>query len=193
LAELTASLAERFPDTPLVGMSAVTGEGVDAWLDFISQGQAVGTKIAEVDYDTYAAGEAALGWLNASAKLRAHDDIDWKTFAANLLEAIRGELRANSAEIAHLKLHLTAAAGNLVGNVTSNDGSLSVRGDIAPGQREAVLLINARVHVQPDTLRNAVERLLQATAGDRLEAKITNIRSFFPGRPQPTYRYENVV
>ncbi|MGD0516723.1 MAG: GTP-binding protein [Thermoguttaceae bacterium] len=193
LAELKASLNERFPDTPLVTISALTGDGVDAWLDFVSGGQEAGRKIAEVDYDTYAAGEAALGWLNASAKLQARGDIDWKTFAGDLLEAIRGELLAKSAEIAHLKLSLKAPGSTVVGNVTSNDGPLSVRGGIAPGQRQIALLINARVHVEPDVLRMTVERLLLATAGDRLEATITNMRSFFPGRPQPTHRYERVV
>jgi len=193
LAELKALLAERFPDTPLLTMSALTGDGVDAWLDVVSQHQAVGRKIAEVDYDTYAAGEAALGWMNATGKLQAHDEIDWKILASDLLEAIRGELRAHSAEIAHLKLYLMAPGSHVVGNVTSNDGPLSVRGGIAPEQRNVSLLINARVHVQPDVLRETVETLLQATVRDRLEAKITNMRSFFPGRPQPTYRYESVV
>jgi G3E family GTPase len=191
LAELKASLSERFPDTPLLAMSAFTGDGVDAWLDFISQRQAVGRKIAEVDYDTYAAGEAALGWMNAAAKLRAYGEMDWKSFAGELLEALRGELRAQSAEIAHLKLYLMVPGSAVVGNVTSLDGPLSVRGSIAAGQRETSLLINARVHVQPEALREAVERLLPATAGNRLQATITNIRSFFPGRPQPTYRYRN--
>ena len=51
-------------------------------------------KIAAVDYDIYAAGEAALGWMNASASLRARGDIDWSAYAGRLLEAIRGELRA---------------------------------------------------------------------------------------------------
>ncbi|MGA2035922.1 MAG: GTP-binding protein, partial [Thermoguttaceae bacterium] len=130
LAELKASLAERFPDTPLLTMSAMTGAGVDAWLDFISQGHAAGGRIAEVDYDTYAAGEAALGWMNAAAKLRANGDIDWQVFAADLLEAIRVELRSKSAEIAHVKLYLTASGGHVTGNVTSNEGPVSVRGRI---------------------------------------------------------------
>ena len=193
LADLKASLAERFPDTPLLTMSAMTGEGVDAWLDFISQNQAAGRRIAEVDYDTYAAGEAALGWMNASGKLRSRDDIDWTALAAELLEAIRVELRSRSAEIAHVKLYLTASGGHVVGNLTSNEGPPSVRGGIDAARREAALLINARVHVQPDVLRATVENALAATAGDRLEATITNMRSFFPGRPQPTYRYEAVV
>ena len=122
LAELKSALAERFPGTPLLAISALTGEGVDAWLDFVGRGQAAGKKIAQVDYDTYAAGEAALGWMNAAAKLQAHGEIDWKGFAADLLEAIRGELRARSAEIAHLKLYLTARGGHVAGNVTQNDG-----------------------------------------------------------------------
>ena len=87
-----------------------------------SGGRPAGGKIAEVDYDTYAAGEAALGWLNASARLQARGEIDWKAFAGKLLEAIRDELRKRSAEIAHLKLYLTAAGGRLAGNVTGNDG-----------------------------------------------------------------------
>jgi len=193
LAELKSSLAEHFPGTPLVTMSALTGDGVDAWLDFISQPRAAGTKIAEVDYDTYAAGEAALGWMNAAGQLRAGEDIDWKAVAGALLEAIRGGLRARSAEIAHVKVYLTAPGGHVAGNVTNNDGPLSVRGGIAPGQRSVSLLINARVHVEPDVLRQTVETALQAAAGDRLEAKITNMRSFFPGRPQPTHRYQRVV
>jgi G3E family GTPase len=193
LAELKASLAERFPGTPLLAMSALSGDGVDAWLDFISQGQAVGRKIAEVDYDTYAAGEAALGWMNASAKLRAAGDIDWRAFAADLLEAAQGELRAAAAEIAHVKLYLTSSGGHLVGNLTGGQSPVSLRGQIDRGVREAALLINARVHTQPDLLRTIVENALRQASQGRAEATITNIRSFFPGRPQPTYRYGAVV
>jgi G3E family GTPase len=193
LADLRAALGERFPDTPLLTMSAASGDGVDAWLDHLGQSHTAGAKIAEVDYDRYAAGEAALGWMNASARLRAAADIDWSAFAGRLLEAIRGELRAQSAEIAHLKLYLTASDGHMVGNLTSNDGPVSLRGQIDGRQREAVLLLNARVHVQAEALRAAAEKALQDAAGGQLEIAITTMRSFFPGRPQPTHRYETVV
>jgi G3E family GTPase len=193
LAELKGLLSERFPDTPLLCMSALGGEGVDAWIEFVGRGQYAGRKIAEVDYDTYAAGEAALGWMNAAASLHARTDIDWPAFAAELLEAVRGRLRADGSHIAHLKLYLTSDSGHVAGNVTSNDGPLSVRGTIAAGQRQARLLLNARVHALPDMLRATVEQSLQATAGDRVAAAITNVRSFFPGRPEPTHRFERVV
>jgi G3E family GTPase len=193
LADLKQALAERFPGKRLLTMSAMTGDGVDAWLDLLSQGQAVGRTITEVDYDTYAAGEAALGWMNAAVKLRSRCDIDWKALAADLLQAIRVELRSRTAEIAHVKLYLTAGDGHVAGNATSNDGPLSVRGGIHPAQRETTLLINARVHIHPDVLRAIVESVLAATVGERLEATITNMHSLSPGRPQPTYRYEAVV
>jgi Ni2+-binding GTPase involved in maturation of urease and hydrogenase len=189
LAELKSSLAGRFPETPLLSMSAASGEGVDAWLDYLGEGRAAGGKIVEVDYDTYAAGEAALGWLNASARLQTRGQLDWKALAGQLLEAIRGELRSQSAEIAHLKLYLTATGGRLVGNLTGNDAAVSLRGQIDGRPGDAVLLINARVHVRPDVLREIVERALEATTRDRLTATITAMRSFFPGRPQPTHRY----
>jgi G3E family GTPase len=193
LAELQAALAERFPQAPLLAMSALSGDGIEAWLDFVCRDQPAGRHIAAVDYETYAAGEAALGWMNAAARLRAGRDIDWHEFAAGLLETIRGELQARTAEIAHLKLYLTAGGQSVVGNITSTAGPASLRGGIRPGQREAALLVNARVHVQPDALREIMERALQAAAAGGVAATITNIRSFFPGRPQPTYRYEHVL
>jgi G3E family GTPase len=193
LADLKGSLARRFPETPLLSMSAASGEGVDAWLDFLGEGRPVGGKIAEVDYDTYAAGEAALGWLNASVRLRARGPLDWKALAGSLLETIRDELRGQSAQIAHLKVYLTASGGRLVGNLTGNDAPLSLRGQIDGRETDAVLLVNARVHVRPDALREIVEKAIEATTRDRATATVTALRSFFPGRPQPTYRYQTVV
>ena len=193
LDDLRLALASQFPGTPITTVSALTGDGVDQWLNLLEQKGSVGGKITEVDYDTYAAGEASLGWLNASVKLHARQDVDWKAFVGELLEAIRARLRAESAEIAHLKVHLTSGGDRLIGNVTSNEGPLSVRGSIAPTRRDAAILINARVHVQPDALRSVVEEALAQVARNRLAATITNLQSFPPGRPQPTHRCKAVV
>ena len=193
LDELRLALASQFPGTSITTVSALTGDGVDQWLDLLEQLGVVGGKTTKVDYDTYAAGEAALGWLNASANLHARDDVDWKALVVELLELIRATLKAESAEIAHLKVHLTSSGDRLVGNVTSNEGPISVRGNIDTTRRDVAMLINARVHVQPDRLRTVVEESLQRAAGDRLETTFSDLRSFPPGRPQPTYRYEAVV
>ena len=66
---LRALLREQFPGVPCFPISAAHGDGVDAWLEYIIEQRPAGTRIAAVDYDEYAAGEAALGWLNASLRL----------------------------------------------------------------------------------------------------------------------------
>ena len=137
LAELIASLTERFPGKTLVTMSALTGEGVDAWLEYVAEQSPAGQQAVDVDYDTYAAGEAALGWLNASVVLRANGPLDWQAFAEDLLEATRQpRVTARGAEIAHVKLfigrghHVPMVGQGLTGNLTSNQGPASVRGSL---------------------------------------------------------------
>ncbi|MGA2617051.1 MAG: GTP-binding protein [Thermoguttaceae bacterium] len=194
LGQLRDWLAGQLPGTPIFGLSARDGSGVDAWLDFVLQDLPAGQKITEVDYDTYAAGEAALGWMNARLALHARPDTDWHAFAGDFLDAVRTALRAEPAEIAHLKLYLTAAGGgHVVGNVTSNQGEVSVRGHFDPDHSDVNLLVNARVHIQPDRLRAIIENALQAVAaGAQITTEIRQVRSFFPGRPQPTHRFSAV-
>ncbi len=189
LAELTESLAARFPGKPLLTMSALSGEGVDAWLRYVVEPRPAGRHVVDVDYDTYAAGEAALGWLNASVALNARGPADWRTFAEDLLEAMRQELAACGAAIAHVKLIISRGGDSLTGNLTSNFSPASVRGGLDPAASQAAMRINARVHIGPDELRAIVENTLREAAGPRLSATITALSSFRPSRPVPTHRF----
>jgi G3E family GTPase len=188
LAELAASLAARFPGKPLVTMSALTGEGVDAWLERVGENGPAGRQAVEVDYETYAAGEAALGWLNAAVELRARSSVDWRVFAEDLLEVIRRGLAARGAEIAHLKLFIGQGSESVTGNLTSNQSPAFVRGRLDPDAGQTAMRINARVHLGPEELRTIVEDALREADGERIEATITALRSFRPGRPVPTHR-----
>jgi len=83
LAELVTMLGESFPGAAVRCISALTGQGVEEWLDAVHAGSvgpagvvnavgavgSVGTKLLDIDYDIYAEGEAVLGWLNASVRL----------------------------------------------------------------------------------------------------------------------------
>ncbi len=170
-------------------MSALTGEGVDAWLEFVAEQGPSGQNIVEVDYDTYAAGEAALGWLNASVALHACGILDWWAFAKDLLEDIRGRSAALGTEIAHVKLIIGRVGESLTGNVTGNDTPAFVRGQIDPAAGEAMMRINARVRVAPEVLQAMVEGAVRKAAGGRLDATITALSSLRPGRPVPTHRF----
>jgi hypothetical protein len=102
-------------------------------------------------------------------------------------------LASRSAEVAHVKLLLTAADGTLSANLTSTTGQLSFSGDKEAKAADASLVVNARVHTAPDVLRDTVERCLQETFGPAAETEVVTIRSFRPDRPQPTHRYGSVV
>ncbi|OGV73271.1 MAG: hypothetical protein A3K19_14410 [Lentisphaerae bacterium RIFOXYB12_FULL_65_16] len=187
-AELQQAVASKYPGTRVLAISAQTGTGVDQWLDAVLSGSNAGRRQIPVNYDTYADGEAVLGWLNAGVTLEAGLPTDWAAFVRGYLALLHADLKARSAEIAHLKLLLTTPSGSLVANLTSTAGTPSFRGDTGPLASNASLTVNARVHMSPDDLRAAVEAALaKAAASAQCRVNVLQIQSFRPGRPQPTH------
>jgi Ni2+-binding GTPase involved in maturation of urease and hydrogenase len=193
LQELENELRNQFPGTPLLTMSALHGQGIPEWLEWVQQGTPVGQKIAEVDYDTYAEGEAVLGWLNATASLSSNLAIDWGAWGLGFLEGLQRSFSSKSAEIAHLKMLLVSASNqSLSANLTSSRGKATLRGEIY-GDSPMALVLNARVQISPAELRAAIEEHLKAACGETIQLQITAIQSLSPGRPQPLHRYASVV
>jgi hypothetical protein len=143
-----------------------------------------------VDYNTYAEGEAVLGWLNAAIRLTAASDVDWRELCMNLLKAFQAAMQGR--EIAHAKLLLSTAAGQIVGNLTRTADVPSFRGEITGSPREAELIFNARAEMAPEILQALVERLLREIAGP-VTVSIEKMHCLSPDRPRPTHRYETVV
>jgi Ni2+-binding GTPase involved in maturation of urease and hydrogenase len=195
LRELHALLASHYPQTPVRDISAVTNDGVDAWLDAMLRSGGPGGKILAVDYDTYAEGEAVLGWLNATASLACPTGLpNWRGFCERLLAGLQKQFQGVSREVGHVKALLEAEGGSCVANLTRLEGAVVVRGDVAPSSRAAELVLNARVELSPQELEQVVRAVLRTTAeGYGMTATITSLRSLSPGRPQPTHRYTSAV
>ena len=192
-AELVDLAQQAFGPRPVRSVSALTRAGVGDWLDQLAGQRPGGTHVAEVDYDTYAAGEALLGWFNGSAALRADKPVDWPSLCGDLLERIRAALAAEGAEIAHLKLFLSSPRGAVVANVTGTDAPVSVQPSISGPGSEAELTLNARVHVAPETLQRIVQEALQAIEPTGARVEIRRMASFRPGRPEPVHRFNAPV
>lgn len=192
LAQLKALVQRRYPARPVFVISSLRGDGVDEWLDFVLSSRPAGQRIATVDYDVYAEGEAALGWLNATVQLRSAQAVDWRALGTQLAQGIADDLRPLGCEIAHLKLLLSGAEARLQVNLTSGQARPAVQGDL-PAGTEAGLILNARVHSAPGQLQTIVENRLRQAAGASVEMKIIHISSLSPGRPQPAHRYDRVV
>lgn len=195
-AQLSAAerlLEAHFPDIPVVRMSAATGRGVAGWLARVLDGAEAGRRLAAVDYDVYAAGEAALGWLNAAVELQADDAGDWAGFVERLMDRLWQEFRSRREEIAHVKLRLSSEGGELRASLTSGDAGAIVHGELSGRTRRAHLILNARVQADPDALREAVEACIRETCGTAVRARVERLAHFSPARPQPTHRFDRVV
>ncbi|MHB1457157.1 MAG: GTP-binding protein [Armatimonadota bacterium] len=191
--ELLTATQGTFPGKPIYIISAVTGEGVAAWLDAVQNEKTVGANIVDIDYDIYAEGEAMLGWLNASATITASGEIDWKALCLEILNRIQEEVSVHQAEIAHVKLSLTAETGQYMANLISTNCNPTIHGRIDGSPCTASLIINARVEMTPESLQTIVEDALESITSENISIEIETIRSLSPGRPTPTHRYKSVV
>jgi Ni2+-binding GTPase involved in maturation of urease and hydrogenase len=191
---LEGLIAARFPQAQVRFLSARTGEGVEAWLDEVLSGGRAGARILDVDYDTYAEGEAVLGWLNADVRLSAAEEsIRWDSFCSDLLGALHAEFRGRRARIGHVKLLLAAGGEHCIGNLTDLGGEPVIQGRIEGAVARADLVLNARVEMSPEDLERIVRGALATTAEGRVCCDVLRLRCLRPGRPQPTHRYEKVL
>ena len=69
LAELKARTTAAFPQATILAASALHGTGLTEWLEAVISRTDAGKRLLEIDYDTYAHGEAVLGWLNGTLML----------------------------------------------------------------------------------------------------------------------------
>lgn len=186
---LAALLASQYPGTPVLRMSAKTGNGFEALVEMVDQRGKFGRRVMDVDYDTYAVGEAELGWLNSSLSVSAPKPFGLDDLLLDIVARLRDSLDEIGAETAHLKTIGMAdglyGVANLVSSFSPPELSLPSKGQV----RQAELVVNARVATAPETLTEHVERAVRAACAARgATATFQQTQSFRPGRPVPTHR-----
>jgi G3E family GTPase len=189
LDELTALLRENHPDKPLLRISAKTGEGFEALTEFLAQEGDFGRSILEIDYDTYAEGEAELGWLNSSLTVRSDEEFPLDELLLGIVSRLQASLHAADAEPAHLKTiglwEGFFGVANLISSDTPPVLSLPSRCRVC----EAEVVVNARVACDPEVLTEHVQQAVEEACGEvGATAQFRQTQSFRPGRPVPTHR-----
>ncbi len=187
-------LAAQFPKATIMEICAATGEGVAEWLAAASVMHGVGTHLAEVDYDTYAEGEAVLGWLNASLTLSSDGETSWMAVAEAYMAKLAELFEAEKSDTGHLKILLSAPSGAIRSNLIRTGAKAAAGGDIPSSEKSVHMLVNARVAMSPEHLESLVRKSLDDVCGRfALKAEIQGLKSLMPGRPSPTYRYREVI
>jgi len=187
------SLEQRF-GRPVLRCSPLRGDGIADWADRLLSAAPSGSHLlADIDYDTYARGEAALGWLNMTAEVTGAPTFEPLSLARGVIEEMRSSC-AGSAEIAHLKVAIGSGAGYTRANLAGTDLLADVQGAEDSRLSEGTMIVNARIAMDPGLLQEAAEHALQSAASrSRARASVTAIRSFRPGYPRPPYRVQEVV
>jgi Ni2+-binding GTPase involved in maturation of urease and hydrogenase len=192
---LAARISAEFPGIEVRCLSARTGEGVEEWLNTVLESEDAGRRVVEVDYDTYAEGEAVLGWLNAEFRLGATDCCipDWRHFCRNLMQFLQLEFSTRNAAIGHAKVLVSDGEGLLLASLTSLGDKPELRGEIDAAAVAVRMVINIRVEMPPAELEERVRTLVKDIAGECATVETVSLRSLQPGRPKPTYRYRETV
>ncbi len=189
IGQLDDLIQQQYPGRSVIRMSAKTGQGFDAYLEFLEQHGQFGSRVMEVDYDIYAEGEAELGWLNSQFHLTVSSAIALDAVLTALVSSLQSRLTAERAEIAHLKAIGMAdgnyAVANSVSSFTDCELSLASRAEVT----QADVVVNARVAIDPARLEAIVREQIAATCMQfGGSAAIDTLQSFRPGRPVPTHR-----
>jgi G3E family GTPase len=190
LTELTDLVRSSFPGTPVLRMSAKSGQGFESLTELLDQRGDFGRKILDIDYDTYAEGEAELGWLNSSIRVTADKPFALDAFLLDLVGHLQAALAKLGGEVAHLKAiglsDVSFGVANLVSSRAQPELSLPARGEVT----ELDLIVNARVALEPDLIAEKLRQTVTAISSSlKATAELHTMQSFRPGRPQPTHRY----
>lgn len=96
-----------YPQTPVLTMSALTGEGVDAVVDYILEHKAAAAH-KEIGYgsDAFMAAENKLSWFNTRVFMEQREDknLDFNEVITEIFEGIRQGLKKNKGNVPHLKM-----------------------------------------------------------------------------------------
>jgi hypothetical protein len=187
-AELVDLLHQRFPAKKSIALSARTGEGLDALIAALDTSDGAEPRTLDIDYDTYAEGEAELGWLNATVALEGRE-FDLDQLLLSYVEQLATALQSQHAEPAHLKVLAEAGDHVAIANLVSSTAPAELSRASGARVSNAVWTVNARVSLAPTTLREIITRTIeQLTVTAGLQSSVNAVQSFRPGRPVPTHR-----
>lgn len=178
-------------EAPVHAISATANLGVAEWVDRLVSGAAAGAKLLDIDYDTYAAAEATLGWLNATVVVDGRSAFLPGEFAAQFMNRVVNYASQADMAIAHLKAFVEAGAESDRIAVTEPRAEPRWSGpaNFSPVDRMS-LVVNARICADPERLSALIRDALQATANAfALDTTVQHLESFSPSRPNPRHRF----
>lgn len=191
LEALKAKTSAAFPQATLRTVSALNGTGLKEWLTEVMQRMDAGKRLLDIDYDTYAHGEAVLGWLNGTLQLHGIST-DWTEWLRQLMQALATCFDEKGYAVGHVKVIAENGKAYAIGNLTGSQETLTIRGNAGAGE-DLKLIVNARVETSPEELDRLIKGILLKQLDNSLHEEVLAWRFLQPGRPNPTHRFTKVT
>ena len=186
--KIVSKLRQRYPGKTILFQDNRQEKEIQRWLNHLDTALEDSLLPAlEVDYDTYAAGEAALAWLDQSVDI--YSEYDAGKDAIELIQRISQKLRSAGYGIGHLKFLLD---GKTKISLTHIPEEIQYDQYLHEKKPFITLLLNARVETTPERLRQLVQNAIQEVETTLSCYILTrNIASFQPGYPAPIHRIDH--
>ncbi len=184
--QVKTKMQARYPGITILYQNSFDQTHIARWLDTLDTTAFTDDLSSlDIDYDTYATGEAKLAWLDQQLEIESPSQQ-----AQDAALALIKKLAQAPHPIGHLKFLLDGHT-KISYTATSVQGPNAPAPDVPtpPPATTATLLINARIQTTPETLSQYVNAALRSIE-QRYACSIRTLTEscFQPGYPRPTHR-----
>jgi G3E family GTPase len=185
--KIKSLLEPGYPGKELLFLDSRNENSIKKWLDIIKESGSPKTLVSlDIDYEKYAAGEAALTWLDASIVIHSKKNAIKKSY--QFIDDMANEIFFSHLPVGHVKFFLQS--GDLRQKISYTSGDLADKNDWNENTEtdQANILVNARVETNPDRLKEIFFKAIRKLESENCYVEVVNIAAFQPGYPKPTYR-----
>lgn len=182
LDEIQELMQEKFGEKILLYQNTFDQDSLKTWLDIIDANtQTSQLKSLQIDYDTYAQGEARLAWLDQSMEVSGENALQGTEY---LINEIYHKTVAQGYNIGHLKFLID---GETKVSFTNNFQA-AAQLNIFP-KSSVNLLLNMRVESTPEEIQHLIREACR-TIESQYDYKLSlhQEAAFQPGYPRPIFR-----
>ena len=154
-------IRKAYPDTPVMAISARTGEGIEELVDYLLTHKANALpRDLGLDSEEFDAAEAQMCWYNRRffAKERNGKNIDFNAVVEDFMEAIRNGLIEAKRNVPHLKLFAAGEGADFVKcSIVGVDYDLEFERKLEQEYTAIAIIVNARATCESETFGEIVE------------------------------------
>lgn len=180
---------KAYPQKNIILQNSNSEKDIARWCELITENQVdASIESIEINYEKFGMGETELAWLDQKISIKVKQGNVFLSII-ELIQQIQRELAKHNAVIGHVKFMITSSSENIKISIPTIEQK-GWEDELRHHQgNEANVLINARVQMQPELLKQLVANAITAISQNPdIQIISKKIEVFKPDVPRPTYR-----